>query len=764
MSLAAIPLIFCLAYIVGLLSTMFSWGGYALLTLGILAAIIVPRWWRKGPKWWIWPIVGIIGLAAAMYFQARVPHPGPNDISRETRAMEQVVKVRGWVESMPRLTRSRKAQLWLTATQLDEIIGKDGPVNLVTNVSGKLYVTMPLLQATGLHPGQRISVMGKLYKPKVATNPGSFDFSTYLAQQGAFAGLAGRKVELLTEDTPSKQGWWALRQRILRSHTSSLGIPEGPLVSAMVMGSQAVNLYLSTTIKDEFSRIGLAHAFAASGFQVSLILSIVLLLTAKLSRRVQFISAVITLAIFVGLTGPQPPILRAVVMGTAGLIAPLLNRKINPIGSLIFAGSLLLLINPLLIWDLSFQLSFLATLGLIVTVPAIIKRLSWMPPILTSVIAIPLAASIWTLPLQIYVFKIVSPYSVIVNIIATPLITIISIGGFISAIIGAIWPMAGSSLAWFLYYPTHWLILLVKFFYQLPGNSLAVGEISQFQLLVLYILIGFVCLFSWWQKRWWFAGLLAVTLIIIPVWQTQTTLFQATVLETGRQPVLVIQEKGKITLINSGDANTARYGIIPFLQQQGVNKIDWAITTDNQMDNKSGWLTILGNVPINQFYNNSPTDSESTPGQTAIQNIIQSQKGTYQKLVLGQIFTFKTTLIRLINAEVPLLQLLIDEEQNWLYIGNLKADEQKRLLTTEKFPKADVLWTSGGRITAEFIKVIQPKVVIISSDKVDLETVANVNQAKIQLFVTGKDGAVKWTPRDGFETTLELAEGSNSLL
>lgn len=764
MNSATIAFILCLAYIVGLLFTVFPfpWGGFAVLILGILATLIVPRLWRKGPKPWIWLVAGVVGLAAALYFQARVPRPATNDISRETGAMEQLVTVRGTVESMPRLTRTRRAQFWFQVSQLNEVIGKDGPIDLGKQVSGKLYVTAPLLQATGLHPNQRIAVMGRLYKPKLVSNPGGFNFRTYLAQEGAFAGLAGRKVEFLTEEEGPKVGWWAIRQRIIRSHTLGLGVPEGPLVSAMVLGSQSVNFYLPVELKDQFTRIGLAHTLAASGFQVSLILYVVLLLTKGLSVRSQFIAGVIALGIFMALTGPQAPILRAVIMGAAALIAPLLQRKTKPIGSLLLAATFLLLLNPTWIWDLSFQLSFLATLGLLVTVPAIMKRLDWMPPVLAVAIAIPIAASIWTLPLQLYVFKIISPYSIAINILTTPFVTILSIGGFISAVLGVLWPSAGGSVAWLVYYPTHWLISLVEFFYELPGNSVAVGAISQYQLLVLYILIALVSLFRWWRNYWWFAGLLAVTVIVIPVWQTQSALFQATILEAGNQPVLVIQDKGKVTLVNSGDGSTARYDIIPFLQHQGVNKIDWAIATDTTIDNKSGWLSILAHLPIGNFYSNSLVDNAAS-GKTEIQHILQVRHGNYQSLTLGQIMTFGTSLIRLINSEAPMLQLLIDG-QNWLFIGSLKSEEQKQLLITEKFPKVDVLWTSGQRITAELLKVVQPKVVIVSADTVDLETVANVNQAKIKLFITGKDGAVQWKPSGRFETTLELTEGYSALL
>ena len=92
--------------------------------------------------------------------------------------------VRGEVESNPRLTRSQRGQFWLEATQLDEVKNDKGPADIPKGVTGKLYVTVPILQATGLYPGQQIAVTGILYKPKAASNPGGFDFQKYLKQEG----------------------------------------------------------------------------------------------------------------------------------------------------------------------------------------------------------------------------------------------------------------------------------------------------------------------------------------------------------------------------------------------------------------------------------------------------------------------------------------------------------------------------------------------------------------------------------------------------
>jgi competence protein ComEC len=178
-------------------------------------------------------------------------------------------------------------------------------------------------------------------------------------------------------------------------------------------------------------------------------------------------------------------------MGMAVLIALRSDRHINPLNSLLIAGTLLLIINPVWIWDIGFQLSFLATLGLIVTVEPLQKKLDWLPPTIADLMTVPLAASIWTLPIQLYAFKVFPLYSLPANILTSPLISLISIGGTIGALVGSIIPIAGSAISWSLYWPTQLLIGIVDLFNHFPGTSFAVGQIATWQLLALYGLMGY---------------------------------------------------------------------------------------------------------------------------------------------------------------------------------------------------------------------------------------------------------------------------------
>ncbi|MBG1268120.1 ComEC/Rec2 family competence protein [Nostoc sp. WHI] len=777
--------IICLGYIFGLLFTAVPWGGVWILVLGIVGAIVfrrrtilrqfaqkpenagsktkaVPNNWQTIPHPRIWLAAGLVGLLASLYFQWRVPQPGAKDISQfvppgNSSNQEQLVIVRGEVASNPRLTRSQRGQFWLEVTQLDEVKNEKGSASVPKGVTGKLYVTVPILQATGLYPSQQIAVTGILYKPKAASNPGGFDFQKFLKQEGTFAGLIGRQINVL--DQERKWGWWQIRERIVRSQVRWLGIPEGPLVSAMVLGSKAVDLPYD--IRDLFIQAGLAHALAASGFQTSLILSVILQLTRRTKKGTQFTLGFLALIIFLSLTGFQPAVLRAVIMGFAALVGLLLKRKVKQFGSLLLAATLLLVFNPLWIWDLGFQLSFLATLGLIVTVPPLVNRLAWLPPAIAALIAVPLAATIWTLPVQLFVFGVVPSYSLLLNVFSTPLISIISIGGIISAIAALIWTQAGSFLAGVLHYPTDWLIKLVEFFSKLPGNSVAVGSISTWQLLAIYVLIILVWLVPWWQRRWWFANVIAIGLVFIPLWHSTNTLFRITVLESGTEPIVIVQDRGTVTVINSGDEGTGRFTILPFLQQQGINQINWAIATDFQSNESNAWLELLQRLPIKNFYEYSPK-SENSIATQAIQQELQKYQGSYQSLAVGQSVKTGSIVAQLINDQLPILQLQI-LDQNWLLVGNVKSKEVQQLVKNGSLPRPQVLWCAPQSLK-DLVIALQPKVAIASSANFDPKTLSELNKSQTKLFFTGRDGAIQWTPNGQFEAFIEATENKSSIL
>lgn len=441
-------------------------------------------------------------------------------------------------------------------------------------------------------------------------------------------------------------------------------------------------------------------------------------------------------------------------MGFGGLVALLLRRQIKPLGSLLVAATLLLLYNPGWIWNLGFQLSFLATLGLLVTVPPLTKWLDWVPTAIAPLIAVPIAAYLWTLPLQLYAFGVLSPYSVPVNLVTTPFISLLSLGGMASALAALIWSPAGSALAWLLKYPTQGLIAIVNGCTQLPGNAFAVGTISAITAIALYGFIGLTWLQPWWRRRWWLALLLGAGLVAIPAWQVRADLFRVTVLETATQPIMVIQDGGQTTLVNSGDEKTVGFTVLPFLQKQGVNEIRWAIATDMQALSP-GWAIIQKRLPIRSGYSLVKL-SDRTATEPSVPE-------SFQPLPVNQPIQIGKTIITLLRKD-PLLLTVTMAGQTWLWIVNLSPEQQFALMRQGSLPPAQGLWWSGQWLHPDLLAMVRPRWAIASGKIIHPKTVEQLLKMGVRLYVTGQDGAIQWTPTAGVKTTVESGDQQPSAL
>lgn len=749
-------LLFGLAFLLGLLLTGNPFN--ALVVIGIGAGMALLRWrgglwfrhWRSAPLAASWWLATAIALLAMMYFYVRIPQPAANDISHLIPRLSAItasptVRITGRIIDTPLLNRSGKMRFLLDSDRYELVQQPDQPVSLTGTAYGKVYVTLPPAAAHGLHPSQTIVITGRLYRPKTS-GPGNFDqgfdFGKYLRSQGTFAGLAGRQVKILHRG--SSWGWWAVRERIYQAQLKTLGTPAGPVLSAMVLGSRAVPIPFE--VSDQFRQVGLAHALAASGFQTSLILSAVLVLARPLRESQKLLLGGSTLLLFGGLSGFAPSVMRAVLMGIAALVALVGNQKTRPVPLLLVIALVLLLVNPLWIEDLGFQFSFLATLGLLVTAPPIAKALDRLPAFIATLIAVPLAAMIWVLPIQLAVFGVFPLYGLLANVLSTLLLSIITIGGFVSGLVALVWPLLGGGLAGLMFLPIQALLGIVRFFSQLPGSSLAIGGIAGWQILLLYGLLGAVWLIPGWQRRWPLVTVIALVVVVIPFLQIQTQTFRITVLETNQPPIMVIQEPGANILINAGDTATAAQRVSSFLALQGINQIDWAIASDRRARNQSGWVALQTRLPI-RILSELPTASSDPEYQAMLNQLVGVRRQPFR---LNQAIALGSTRAKLLRVDPTVLQLQIGD-QNWLLVTDPQGLAGLEVgLKSTPLPPTDVLWWSGRRFQPELVQLLQPKAVILSTDSLDSGVIPQLEADKIQVFWTERDGAVQWTPQGAF--------------
>lgn len=745
----ATGIVLCLAYLAGLLlaalwssaiaigSFLIPWASILCLGLGIGLAVPLAQRWRRGPRAWIWLVAGVLACLAALYLNWRTPAPALNDISQfleRTQAIAPTQVLTGRVTEEPSLNRRLSGRFLLAADKL-RVLDAAGQTTFQVPVTGRAYVTAPLLQVTGLHRGQRIEARGRLYAPQPAKNPNGFDFENYLAQKRTFSGFVAD--DLAFSKSP---GWglWRLRQRIVRAQIRALGSPAGQLVSAMALGRQAVDLPFD--VRDLFARVGLAHTIAASGFHVSLLLGTVMALARSRSPRQQGLLGSATLVGYAVLTGAPASVVRAVLMGLAALTGLMTNRKVKPLGALLLAVTLMLLWDPTWIRDIGFQLSVAATFGLIVTANPLAQRFTWLPVTIASLIAVPLAATLWTLPLLLYHFNTVSLISIGLNAVTTPLIMFISLGGMMSSVVAAVTPAVGTILAQILYYPVRVLMGLAEVSSHLPGSAIAVSQIALWQVVGLYALMLLVWLGSNHRHRA-LASLVCLLLVLLPLGLHIISQRQITILAASGEFIWLLQNQGHTTLVNSGSEETAFYTVQPFLKQAGVNRLATAIAPALPQDYPAGWQTVLQETPATQFYGADFPD-------TAV-------AAEHYALPVGQSTTAGDVTIQMLGTENPILRLQF-QTQNWLMLPPLPLYLQDYLAAgAGSMLPSDVLAWSGDELSESLLSAVQPAIAICYGNELPEFLERQLEQRNIRVFWTERDGAVTWRPKSGFRSYRE---------
>ncbi|MGI0482217.1 ComEC/Rec2 family competence protein [Geminocystis sp. CENA526] len=696
-----------IAYIVGLLLTaLFNpsqglWFSLFILSIClVISAVVFLKPIRKINFLSIF-VLGSIVLTGFFYYYWRFPTVGSLDISHQLSSLNpsENVAVSGKIISNPRANQNQKARFVLKVDKLVNISGDSQPV------TGKVYVTAPLLSVKGLFPSTQVTVIGKLYQPLPPLNPGGFDFAGYLETEGIFSGLSADSVALQKEGNPWQKFLFFLRLRMIQTHVRFLDVPWGNLVSSMVIGSRAVDLDLD--LQNAFRLAGLAHTLAASGFHVSLLLGTVLFFTQSLSPRQRLVIGIVSLAIYATITGFYPSILRSSLMGVAGLIAIVNDRSLKSCASLLLVGVILLLINPLWIFDIGFQLSFTATFGLIVSLPPIVNKLDSLPPTIANLIAVPLSATIWTLPLVSYHFNHIPLYGIITNVLATPLVIVITLGGIFSGFIGVFIPLLGSSIAFLLYPFVGLLIILVEFVNKLPFSSLAVGQISILSVIFTYGIIALITFNKWSQKYWLYLTLFTVIFLTIPQLYYKFTIQQLTIITSRNQPVIVIQNQGKNAIINLNDKNNVRFNVLAFLKSQGINNLE---------------LVLINPHPSNQLA------LKLLQQYVSIESVIYNPKKRIKSM-------------EIIDKNNDYLYFKLFDKK-WLFI----EQNTKNILT--KDIECDVV-ISPNKINLLEIILLNPQVLITNSLDISPQILEDLSANNIKVL-SWENGAIQWQPQKGF--------------
>lgn len=451
--------------------------------------------------------------------------------------------------------------------------------------------------------GSYVEIEGRLKRFERASNPGQFDAALYYQISGISYRLDQAKItKTTTEYNRIGETLWQIRKHL--SGILSLRLPEkeAALMQTILLGEKGS---LDSEIKELYQRSGIAHILAISGLHVSVLGMGLYRLLRKIGVPVKgaALLSMLLLLFYGAMTGFSVSAMRAILMFGLRMLGEMLQRTYDMLTAIAAAAALLLAGQPLFLKSASFVFSFGCVLGLCVVHPALTmpaavpqqpkRRIKWQE-ILQRLLAPPAMMAV-TLPMYLWFYYQIPPYSMLLNLLVIPLMSYLMAAGLLLLLVNPlplpIWRIAVA------------LIVGVFRIYEracrmcegLPGAVLNLGKPAVWQLLVYLACLLAVILIrhrqSLW-KRWLMMAGAVLILLVRPADRLEITF-----LDVGQGDCIYVELPGKEKFLVDGGSSSVgsvgKYRILPFLKAKGVRYLEAVFVTHPDEDHCNGIQELL---------------------------------------------------------------------------------------------------------------------------------------------------------------------------
>jgi competence protein ComEC len=719
------------------------------------------------------------------------------------------VEIEGMVCTEPE-TRNTTSVLQLSANEIHFEGTKGG-------ISGKALVRVP--RYNEYHYGDILKVTGDLETPPQFDD---FDYRGYLARQGIYSVINYPAIETLETGKGFKPLAWiySLRNRLSQSLSLALPEPQASLAQGILLG---VRGNIPFSLQEAFARTGTAHLLAISGLHLSIIIGILLSAAIWLfGRRYSIYIWIAFLAIWLYalFTGMRPPVVRGAVMGSMFLLAEYLGRQRSASTALAFAAAVMVGIEPQILWDASFQLSFMAMAGLIFLSPyfqtwtrkGIAVTVGREGPaaslcnFVADCFAVTLAAILATWPVITYYFGVVSFVGLPATFFALLALPGIIITSALVAVVGLLAPLVAQVLGWIAWLFLSYFILIVQIFNALPFSSAKLSSIQIWQIWIYYALLVVVMaaisyrkkladffhltaskispsvssastLASKFPKKWIISPLLIATLLVwVAFLNMPDDRLHVSILDIGQGDAILIQTPNRQDILIDGGPSPQAIGLelgrkLPFWDRT----IDLVILTQPQADHVTGLIEVLQKYKVQQIIEPGIDYSSATYQQwlkLVNDNEIKHDTGhAGQEINLGSGIK-----IEVLHPSSPLLQNTSDDIDNngvvlrlswnkvsFLFTADIGHEAEWYLIAQRANLKSTVLKIAhhGSQTSTcpQFLAVANPEVAAISVGASNRFGLPN-SEVLDRLTELVGDGRVYLTSTHG---TIEFVTDGNSL-
>lgn len=338
--------------------------------------------------------------------------------------------------------------------------------------------------------GDVVRIHGELTKPKsFETNGGrTFDYVGYLKARNVSYTIQRGTLEVLEQEEKTTMGYlFRGKKQFQEVIENSIPEPYAGLGEGVLLG---VKRALGKDLEETFRRTGIIHIVVLSGYNIMIVVeSIMLVLSFFFFPRTRMIIGIGVIILFALLVGLSSTVVRAALMAALLIVARTTGRTYAVLRALTLAGVGMLILNPyLLVHDPGFQLSFLATLGLILLAPHIEAHLTRIPSMLgiRGFLTATLATQIFVLPLLLYQMGLFSVVSVFVNVLVLPMVPVAMLFTFLTGVFGFVFPLLGTAISFVAYLSLKYIIVVAELFDSLPFAAVTVQAFPFWIVLVAY--------------------------------------------------------------------------------------------------------------------------------------------------------------------------------------------------------------------------------------------------------------------------------------
>jgi competence protein ComEC len=473
--------------------------------------------------------------------------------------------------------------------------------------------------------GDLLVITGQIQTPPQAED---FSYADYLARRGIYAYMPFARASLLESGYghPVLAAIYGFKTRAFEATRQIFPDPEASLLAGILLGIESG---IPPDLQDAFRNTGTSHIIAISGFNITIIAAIFLSLFGRLfGERRGSLFAVAGIAAHTLLVGADAAVVRAALMGTLAIFFRLRGERRSGISILLAAAVLMAAANPLVLGDAGFQLSFAATLGLILYAQPLtewfarwfsryqpLRAVRRLTPLIADAFLLTLAAQITTLPVIIYHFQRVSLISFLANPLILPAQPAVMILGGTAVLAGMLYLPLGQILGYLALPFAAYTIRMVEFLDKFPGGVIALGTVSVPVVILLYAILAGVTFRGGrvprghGASRWagmtaaWRAVLLAVLILLATTaWRSALAApdgnLRITVLDVGMgDGILIHTPEGRWILIDGGPSTTLLSDQLGRRIPAGQRTLDWLVVAGTGDAQLGGLPRVLERYP-----------------------------------------------------------------------------------------------------------------------------------------------------------------------